>query len=125
MDEGLELERWMLQARDLDVRAEIEAAAAGLAAGTRLVIFGCGPSVPRSLPSAALLDFDADLLVGATADGTHTGYHAIGLRTALPTKSADVVIVTSRLGGLWPRYGSQIMREAGRVGQRVVLTTRP
>jgi glycosyltransferase involved in cell wall biosynthesis len=125
MDEGLELERWMLQARDLDVRAEIEAAAAGLAAGARLVIFGCGPSVPRSLPSAALLDFDADLLVGATADGTHTGYHAIGLRTALPTKSADVVIVTSRLGGLWPRYGSQIMREAGRVGQRVVLTTRP
>jgi glycosyltransferase involved in cell wall biosynthesis len=125
MDEGLELERWMLQARELDVRAEIEAAAAGLAAGARLVIFGCGPSVPRSLPSAALLDFDADLLVGATADGNHTGYHAIGLRTALPTKSADVVIVTSRLSGLWPRYGRQIMREAGRVGQRVVVTTRP
>jgi glycosyltransferase involved in cell wall biosynthesis len=125
MDESLELERWMLQARELDVRAEIEAAAAGLAAGTRLVIFGCGPSVPRSLPSAALLDFDADLLVGATADGTHTGYHAIGLRTPLPTQSADVVIVTSRLSGLWPRHGSQIMREAGRVGQRVVVTTRP
>ena len=124
MDEALELERWTLEARELDVQAEIEAAVAGLAADTRLVIFGCGPSVPRSLPSAALLDFDADLLVGATAEGTHTGYHAIGLRTALPAKSADVVIVTSRLSGLWPRFGRQILREAGRVGQRVVVTTR-
>jgi glycosyltransferase involved in cell wall biosynthesis len=125
MDEALELERWTLEARELDVEAEIEAAAAGLAADTRLVIFGCGPAVPRSLPAATLLDFDADLLARATADGTHVGCHAIGLRTALPTRSADVVIVTSRLSGLWPRYGSQIMREAGRVGQRVVVTTRP
>jgi glycosyltransferase involved in cell wall biosynthesis len=125
MDEALELEQWMLRVRELDVEAEIEAAAAGLAAGTRLVIFGCGPSVPRSLPSSALLDFDADLLARATVDGTHAGHHAIGLRTALPTKSADVVIVTSRLSGLWDRYGSQIMREAGRVGRRVVVTTRP
>jgi glycosyltransferase involved in cell wall biosynthesis len=125
MDEALELEQWTLRARELDVEAEIETATAGLAAGTRIAIFGCGPSVPRSLPSAALLDFDADLLARATADGTHTGYHAIGLRTALPTNSADVVIVTSRLSGLWPRYGNQIMHEAGRVGQRVVATTRP
>jgi glycosyltransferase involved in cell wall biosynthesis len=125
MDESLELERWTRQARDLDVRAEIEAAAAGLAAGTRLAVFGCGPSVPRWLPAAALLDFDADLLARATAGGTHAGYHAIGLHTALPAKSADVVIVTSRLSGLWDRFGDQIMREAGRVGRRVVLTTRP
>lgn len=125
MDEALELERWTLQARELDVRAEIEAAAAGLAADTRLVIFGSGPSVPASLPSAALLDFDADLLARATADGTHAGYHAVGLHTVLPAKSADVVIVTSRLSGLWPRFGRQILREAGRVGQRVVVTTRP
>lgn len=125
MDESLELERWTRQARDLDVRAEIEAAAAGLAAGTRLAVFGCGPSVPRWLPPAALLDFDADLLARATAGGTHADYHAIGLHTALPAKSADVVIVTSRLSGLWDRFGDQIMREAGRVGRRVVLTTRP
>ena len=125
MDESLELERWTRQARELDVSAEIEAAAAGLAADTRLAIFGCGASVPRWLPSAALLDFDADLLDRATAGGTHTGYHAIGLHTALPAKSVDVVIVTSRLSGLWDRFGDQIIREAGRVGQRVVLTTRP
>jgi glycosyltransferase involved in cell wall biosynthesis len=125
VDESFELARWTQEARQLDVRAEIEAAAAGLAADTRLAIFGCGPAVPQWLPSAALLDFDADLLAQATADGTHTGYHAIGLRTALPTKSADVVIVTTRLNGLWHRFGDQIMREAGRVGQRVVVTTRP
>jgi glycosyltransferase involved in cell wall biosynthesis len=125
MDESLELERWTQEARELDVQAEIKAAAAGLAAGTRLAIFGCGPSVPQWLPAAALLDFDADLLARATADGTHTGYHAIGLHTALPSKSADVVIVTSRLSGLWDRFGDQIVREAGRVGRRVIVTKRP
>jgi GT2 family glycosyltransferase len=125
MDLSFELARWTQEARELDVHTEIRAAAAGLAAGTRLAIFGCGPSVPRWLPSATLLDFDADLLARATAGGTHAGYHAIGLRTALPAKSADVVIVTSRLSGLRHRFGDQIMREAGRVGQRVVVTTRP
>jgi glycosyltransferase involved in cell wall biosynthesis len=125
MDESLELERWTEEARELDVHAEIKAAAAGLPACSKLAIFGCGPSVPPGLPSAALMDFDADLLAQATAGGPHTGYHAIGLHTALPSKSADVVIVTSRLNGLWPSFGDQIMREAGRVGQRVVVTTRP
>ena len=57
------------------------------------------------------------------AGGSHTGHHAIGLRTAMLAKSADVVIVTSRLGGLWDMYGDRILREAGRVGQRVVLTS--
>jgi hypothetical protein len=124
-EESHALERWTREARELEVRAEIERAAAGLAADARLTIFGCGPSVPEWLPPAALMDFDAGLLAQATAGGTHTGYHAIGLRTALPAKSADLVVVTSRLGGLWNRYGDQIVREAGRVGQRVVLTTRP
>jgi glycosyltransferase involved in cell wall biosynthesis len=125
MDESLELERWTQEARELDVHAEIEAAVAGLAADARLAIFGCGPSVPPLPPSTALLDFDANLLAQATAGGAQAGYHAIGLHTALPAKSADVVIVTSRLSGLWPRFGDQIMREAGRVGQRVVVTARP
>ena len=124
MDESSALKRWTREARELDVRAEIEAVAAGLAADARLAIFGCGPSVPEWLPPAALADFDADLLSQAIAGGPHTGYHAIGLRTALPSKSADVVIVTSRLGGLWDKYDDQIMREAGRIGRRVVLTTR-
>jgi glycosyltransferase involved in cell wall biosynthesis len=120
-DEGLALERWTREARGLEVRAEIATAAAALAADAKLVIFGCGPSVPEWLPPAVLADFDAGLLAMATAGGTHTGHHAIGLRTVLPSKSADVVIVTSRLRGLWDCYGAQIVREAGRVGRRVVV----
>jgi glycosyltransferase involved in cell wall biosynthesis len=125
MDEVLELERWRREAREINVEAEIAAAAAGLAAGTTLAVFGCGAAVPPSLPPAALLDFDQDLLAEATTAGTHAGYHAIGLHTALPSKSVDVVIVTSRLSGLWDRFGDQIRREAGRVGHRVVVTKRP
>jgi glycosyltransferase involved in cell wall biosynthesis len=121
-DEGLALRQWTRAARELDVSAEIEAAAAGLTADTELVIFGCGPSVPERLPAATLADFDADLLAKAAAAGTHTAHHAIGVRTVLPSKSADVVIVTSRLRGLWDFYGDQIVREAGRVGRRVVVT---
>jgi glycosyltransferase involved in cell wall biosynthesis len=125
MDDSLELERWTHEARELEVYDEITAAVGGLGADTRLAIFGCGPAVPPLPSSAALLDFDPELLARATADGVCTGYHAIGLHTALAAKSADVVIVTSRLSGLWNRFGAQIMREAGRVGQRVVVTTRP
>jgi glycosyltransferase involved in cell wall biosynthesis len=123
MEESIALDRWTREARDLEVEAEIEAAAAGLAADAKIAVFGCGASVPDGLPPAALLDFDADLLAEATAGGRHTGYHAVGLRTALPAGSVDVVIVTSRLGGLWDRHGERILREAARVGQRVVLTS--
>jgi len=124
MDDNRELQQWTREARDLDVEAEIAAAAAGLAPDASLAVFGCGPRVPRSLPPAALFDFDAGLLARATAGGAHTGHHALGLHTVLPAKSADLVIVTSRLSGLWPRFGDQILREAGRVGRRVVTTTR-
>jgi glycosyltransferase involved in cell wall biosynthesis len=125
MSESYALHRWTREARDLEVRAEIEAAAAGLGADARLAVFGCGPSVPDWLPPAVLADFDAGLLARALADGRHAGHHAIGLRTALPSGSADVVIVTSRLAGLWDTHGNQIMHEAGRVGRRVVLASRP
>ena len=46
--------------------------------------------------------------------------YAIGLRTHLAAKSVDAVIVTSRLRGLWPRYGERITAEAQRVGRRVL-----
>jgi glycosyltransferase involved in cell wall biosynthesis len=125
MSESDALHRWAREAGALEVRAEIEAAAAGLGGDARLAVFGCGPSVPDWLPPAVLADFDATLLARALADGKHAGHHAIGLRTPLPSNSADVVIVTSRLGGLWDTHGEQIMHEAGRVGRRVVLASRP
>jgi glycosyltransferase involved in cell wall biosynthesis len=114
------LARWTEQARELDVAAEIESAVRELPAGASVVVFGCGGSVPASLPPAVLLDFDAALLARATADGRHTGYHSIGLLTQLEAQSADAVIVTSRLHGLWPRRGERISAEARRVGRRVL-----
>jgi hypothetical protein len=114
------LAHWTEQARELDVAGEIESALRELPAGAKVVVFGCGGSIPASLPPAALLDFDAALLAKATADGRHVGYHAIGLRTELAAKSADAVIVTSRLRGLWPRYRERITAEAQRVGRRVL-----
>lgn len=114
------LAHWTEQARELDVAAEITSALRELPAGASVAVFGCGGSVPASLPPAALLDFDAALLAKATADGRHAGCHAIGLRTQLAAKSADAVIVTSRLRGLWPRFGERITAEAQRVGRRVL-----
>ena len=114
------LARWTEQARELDVAAEIESAVRELPTGASVAVFGCGGSVPASLPPAALLDFDAALLAKAIADGRHTGYHSIGLRTELAAGSADAVIITSRLRGLWPRYGERILAEAHRVGQHVL-----
>lgn len=124
-DTAAALERWTREARGIEVRAEIDAAMADAALGpdARLVIFGCGPSVPRSLPPAVLADFDAGLLARAAAGGAHTGHHTIGLRTLLPSKSADVVMVTSRLRGLWDAHGDQIVSEASRVGHRVMVLT--
>ena len=120
--DSVALARWTEEASDLDVAAEIESAVRDLPPEASVAVFGCGGSVPASLPPAALLEFDAALLARATADGRHTGYHAIGLRTALAAGSTDAVIVTSRLRGLWPRYGERITAEAHRVGRRVLVT---
>ncbi len=80
--------------------------------------------MPERLAPAALVDFDADLLSRATAGRVaHRSSRDRLAHGAMLAKSADVVIVTSRLGGLWDMYGDRILREAGRVGQRVVLTS--
>jgi glycosyltransferase involved in cell wall biosynthesis len=121
--ESMRLARWIEQARDLDASAEIESAVRDLPAGASVAVFGCGGSVPASLPPATLLDFDANLLARATADGRHTGHHSIGLRTELAPGSADTVLVTSRLRGLWPKYGERIVAEAHRVGRQVLVTS--
>jgi hypothetical protein len=59
------------------------------------------------------------LLARALADGRHTGYQLIGIRTPLRTGSVDTVIITSRLGGLWDRWGEQVLAEAHRIGRQV------
>jgi glycosyltransferase involved in cell wall biosynthesis len=109
----------MAAARPLDVRPELQRAALDITPGASVAVFGCGRSVPASLPPCVLFDFDPGLLADALADGRHTGHHAIGLRTPLAPGSVDEVIVTSRLGGLWDRWGEVIAAEAHRVGGRV------
>jgi hypothetical protein len=131
LDEGLwEMEaeyrallEWIDEARDLDVRREIGDALGGFADDSqRIAIFGCGAGLPPSLPPCTLVDFDRLLLDKAIADRRHAGHHAIGLRTPLPDKSHDLVVITSRLSGLWERWHDDVQAEAHRIGRRVELT---
>jgi len=102
--------------RTLNVCRQIEAAPYG----GRVAVFGCGPQVPADLAGGAILcDFDAAMVDAATRDGRHSGRHAIGLRTTLPDQSVDRVLITSRLAGLWPRWGAEILAEARRIGRKV------
>jgi glycosyltransferase involved in cell wall biosynthesis len=113
------LRSWTWDAADLDVRTELEKAAQDIPAGASVAIVGCGAAIPPSLPSCILVDFDSRLLSGALADGRHTGYQLIGMRTPLRAGSVDVVIVTSRLSGLWDRWGGSVLSEAQRIGRQV------
>jgi Glycosyl transferase family 2/N-terminal domain of galactosyltransferase len=113
------LTSWARDAAGLDVLAELERAAADIPAGASVAIFGCGAAVPPSMPPCILLEFDRRLLAGALADGRHTGHHAVGLRTPLRARSIDIVIITSRLSGLWDRWGERLLTEAHRIGRQV------
>jgi glycosyltransferase involved in cell wall biosynthesis len=110
---------WAERAREMDVSKELQAAAEQLRPGDRVAVFGCGGSIPESLPPAVLVDFDRGLLDQALAGSRHSGHHAIGLRTPLADQSVDVVLLTSRLSGLWQRWGLELVAEARRVGVEV------
>jgi glycosyltransferase involved in cell wall biosynthesis len=119
------------QVRTRDVRAEIEAATADLVSDAltggnppRVAIIGCGGVLPASLRSSALrlvlCDFDEDLLGRISPAGEAAGATIVascGLRTPLPDQSVDRVVLTSRLAGLWPRWGEHLLREAARIGR--------
>lgn len=125
-DEYRALLRWAADSRHLNVAEEIEQIVEREASDhaiTRICVIGCGPDIPDSLASSAVLvDFDEQLLSKALADGRHTGLHAVGLRLALPDQSADLVVITSRMRGLWPRWGDMVLDEARRVGRRTVAS---
>lgn len=127
--EPFELERdyrallaWTDKARDLDVREEM---APGLQARPgRLAVFGCGGSVPAELPDAELFEFD-EALAPHTDGDRHRVHRGIGLRTPLPARSMDLVLITSRLAGLQDRWGDRIREEAHRIGRRVIDRNAP
>ncbi|RIV40337.1 glycosyltransferase [Micromonospora radicis] len=113
---------WARRARGIDVAAELARELPRLDPAGRTVVVGAGGRVPTALPSAILLDFDADLLAEATFGTSHVGHHAIGLRTPLEDGAADTVLLTSRLVGLWGRWGRALLAEAHRIGRSVRLT---
>lgn len=112
---------WRSRARPLEVTAEL-AAEAGSATG-RVAVFGSGGQPPSSWAgsgtSYTLLDFDSELLAEAARSGPYATRHAIGLRTGLPDDSFDLVVISSRLAGLWPQWSEALLAEAGRIGREV------
>ncbi|MFC4069015.1 glycosyltransferase [Actinoplanes subglobosus] len=114
------LNEWAVKAREVDVAEEVAAAVREAGPGARIAVFGCGAHRPDTTVPAQLCDFDLDLLEQATAGGGHTGHHAIGIHTPLADRSVDVVVLTSRLAGLRPRWDEDLHAEAARVGLRVV-----
>lgn len=118
-----ELLAWIETAHDLSADASIDAAVRDLPAGSSLAVFGCGASLPGSLPGAvshcALFDFDPAAVTEADRRLPGRVHHGLGLRTMLPDRSVDLVVLTPRLRGLWPGCGEGILAEAHRIGRSV------
>ena len=107
---------WKREACALDVRSEVERAVAGLPAGVRVAVIGCGGALPAALaPGSAVIDFDEELLRQAAAGGRYDPYHSIGLRTPLVEQAVDLVVITSRLSGLFATWREELLAEAHRI----------
>jgi validoxylamine A glucosyltransferase len=91
----------------------------GEAAGKRVVVFGCGATPAPTGPAWTLVDFDEELL--RDRRDSSAPVHGLGVRTPYPDKSFDIAVVTSRLGGLWPRWGEEIRQEAARLAPEIRL----
>jgi hypothetical protein len=115
----LDLQAWARKSHDVEVAEEIAAGLRLAEPGDRVAILGCGALLPPGAEHAEVADFDRELLDRAVGGADVTGHHAIGIRTVLPDQSVDLVIVTSRLAGLWERWGDSIRAEAQRIGGRV------
>jgi GT2 family glycosyltransferase len=112
---------WQRLARGMDVRAELAEAVTGPECQGRIAVVGCGDAIPSHWPRrCALVDFDPELLARAGADRPDaTRVHAVGVHTPFPDRSFDLVVISSRLAGLWDRYGELLLGEARRIGRRV------
>lgn len=112
---------WASQARGMDVRAELAAVVEPAAGPVRVAGIGCGSEVPASWPDGcALVDFDRELLdQAATGRPGAAAVHAVGLLTPFPDQSFDVVVISSRLAGLWGRWSEALLAEAYRIGREV------
>jgi hypothetical protein len=62
---GKHLAAWAPTAAGLDVVGEIEKALQDIPEGQAIAVFGCGGTLPPSLPPAVVADFDRGLLAGS------------------------------------------------------------
>ncbi|WP_329171562.1 glycosyltransferase family 2 protein [Streptomyces sp. NBC_01477] len=106
------------KAREKDVARQL-AALRGLPEGTRVAVLGCGGSPPEGMPQAELFDFDRSL-TGMSPAG-RTVRHGLGVLLPLPDRCVDRVLITSRLSGIWDRWGTRILGEARRIGGHVEI----
>jgi len=114
------LRAWAGAMRSLDVLAELEAVEREIGAlPARVAVIGCGGKLPQHWSTALAVDFDATQLKLLSESTGRAGWHAIGLATGIPDQSLDLVVVTSRMIGLWPRWGTAVLAEAHRIGTEV------
>jgi glycosyltransferase involved in cell wall biosynthesis len=111
---------WETQAKEIDVLGEVRRFCQESPSGERIAILGVGSSIPESRPDAMLFDFDKHF-VRTTRESACGIHHRIGLRTGLPDNSIDSLLVTSRMRGIWGRFGDPIMLEAKRVANNIHL----
>lgn len=110
---------WESRARGMDVSGELaDAAATG---PVRIAAFGCGGTVPASWPhDGTLVEFDGQLLERAAKERPEAPrLHAIGIHTPFPEQCFDLVVISSRLAGLWEQWGEAVLAEARRVARKV------
>ncbi|MGW3959578.1 glycosyltransferase [Amycolatopsis sp. NPDC005003] len=117
--ENSRLDAWRREAAGRGVAAEIATAIRDLPAGTKIAVIGSGGEIPEDAPPMVVMDFDRGLVARAAGAGRHFGHHALGLRTPLLEQSVDTVVITSRLDGLWERWGDDLLGEARRIGREV------
>ncbi|WP_034270456.1 hypothetical protein [Actinospica robiniae] len=111
------------QVRGLDVGDEIADALARLDPGARVAVFGCGPRVPDGGSERLLADFDEQVVGQLRSRHPRDRVrHNLGIRLDVPNQAVDAVIVTSRLRGLWERFGADVLAEAARIGARTLIT---
>ncbi|GAA2965761.1 glycosyltransferase [Actinokineospora diospyrosa] len=117
---------WREAAAPIDVRHEVRAAiTATRSAAARVAVIGCGAVLEDMLPrdsAYTLIDFDAEFIGNLQGHSPSPRVHALGIRTPLRTASHDLVIVTSRLRGLWKRWGPDILQEAERIGTHTLVS---
>jgi hypothetical protein len=117
---GLEhqaLAHWVGAAPAADVSAEVADLLSVVPRDATIAVFGCGSPAPDR--PGFYFDFDRTVVEAIGEGPGRSGRQAIGIRTNLADSAVDVVVVTTRLHGLWETWGADIMAEAHRIGATV------